>query len=116
MASDWITLAIEALAQSEIPAARGYPGTKMPYLTQAVAAVCIEAAYERTEELMVHLFSPMAAGGAACEDVALKALEAMTGIGGLCYLHSCVFDPDMGLFHQKLQVQLPGIDSTEDTQ
>ena len=114
MAGDWINKAIEELGRSEILATRGYPATKIPYLTQPVAVVYIETAYERDADLVVHIFSPMAAGGAACEDVALDAIAAMIRIGGLCALNGCEFDPDLGLFNQKLVVQLPGAFSMED--
>lgn len=114
MAREWINKAIEELGRSEIPASRGFPAAKIPYLTEPVAVVYIDTAYERDADLVVHIFSPMSAGGTACEDMALRAIESMVRIGGLCELERCSFDSDLGLFNQRLVVQLPGAFSWED--
>lgn len=104
MGNNWINETIHALQQAGIPTRRGLPAGKIPYIDGAVAAVCIEKMEAALVTLAVHIFSPAALGGAACEDAALQASRAMVPLGGIYQIQAAEFDEKSSLFRMKVLV------------
>ena len=89
---------IHALQQAGIPAQRGLPAGKMPCINGPVAAVCIEKMEPSATVLTVRIYTPAGSGGAACEDAALQAAQALGQIGAAYQIRNAEFDGKSGLF------------------
>lgn len=71
-----------------------YPGRIIPQVTETVAAVHIGKAdpLRSVMTLEVTIISPEKLGGTACELQALRAMEALSRIGGVCSQQGCGYD------------------------
>ena len=95
-----VTQVIEVLKNAGIRADEAYPGGRIPALTRAVAAVRLGRVDRsvRTTAVQVVVMSPASGGGSLCEDTALRALEALQGMGGTCIKEVCRFDEMADVF------------------
>lgn len=98
MGHEWIQRVIEALQAAGIRAQRGYPAGKSPCLESPAASVCVECFQTDSVKLAVRIFSPASLGGAACEDTALQAAQALKTLGGACRVEGCEFNGKAGIF------------------
>lgn len=98
MGLEWVAKAVDALQAAGIPAKRGYPAEKMPYLTAPAAAVALEEASAEAVTVAVWVFAPLRDGGTVCEDTAMLAAETLAGLGAQYHIKSCGFDGRTGLF------------------
>ena len=89
---------IHALQQAGIPAQRGLPVGKIPCITAPVAAVCIDKIEPSIVTLAVRICTSAKSGGAACEDAALQAAQALGQIGAVYQIRNVEFDGKSGLF------------------
>ena len=64
------------------------PGTRMPELQGAVAAVGLAALDQekQTASVSVRILAPARLGGESCEDLAVTACGILQGLGGVCRL------------------------------
>ena len=92
--------AIEILREAGFPTQRAYPGTEIPDITKAVAAVRLARMDLDTREtvLEVMLLCPQKLGAQAAEDAALTAAEALKDIDLSCEIGSVSFDGRSGFF------------------
>lgn len=104
--------AIFKLLQAGVRTQRGYPGTLMPHLTGAVAAVSIHKKEPGKTTLVAEACAPMNQGVYACEDLAAKVVEAWTKAGAVCSYGSHRFDGQSGLY--QMSVYGTWIDQTEE--
>lgn len=85
---------LEELSSAGFRADLAYPGRIIPQVTETVAAVHIGKAdlLRSVMTLEVTIISPEKLGGAACELQALRAMEALTRLGGVCSQQGCDYD------------------------
>lgn len=105
--------AIFKLLQAEVRAQRGYPGTLMPHLTGAVAAVNIHKEEPEGTTLVAEICAPMSMGVYACEDLAKKVSEVWTEAGASCSYGNHRFDGQSGLY--KMSVYGTWVNQTAET-
>lgn len=99
MGSYTVGQAIVKLHVAGIRAQRGYPGTLMPQLTGAVAAVNVYKEEPLKTTLVAEICAPMSMGVYACEDLAAKVVKAWTEAGAECYYGNHKFDGQSGIYH-----------------
>ena len=99
MGSYTVGKAIVQLHVAGIRAQRGYPGTLMPHLTGAVAAVNVYKEEPLKTTLVAEVCAPMSMGVYACEDLAAKVAEAWTEAGAVCSYGDNRFDGQSGIYH-----------------
>ena len=99
MGSYSVGQAIVKLHVAGIRAQRGYPGSLMPQLTGAVAAVNVYKEEPQKTTLVAEVCAPMSMGVYACEDLAAKVVQAWTEAGGVCSFGSSRFDGKRGIYH-----------------
>ena len=92
--------AVSALKNAGFRTQRAYPGSKIPAITQVVAAVQIAEMDFVTDKstLEVKLLCPHSLGAAACEDDAILAAQALQGVGFSCRIGAVEFDGRAGIF------------------
>ncbi len=107
---------IEALKSAQIRADEAYPGGRIPALSGPVAAVRLGKVDRaiRTTVVQVVIMSPAAGGGAACEKVALKALDILEEMGGSCVKDVCRFDEMADVFYIDMDCEFFGTALEED--
>lgn len=105
MGLDRIAQTLQALSAAGIPADRGYPTSKVPQLTEAVAAVNIGQLTAEETILRVTVFCPAELGGALCEDTAQTVAQLLAQQGAVCTVRNCGFSGKTGLFSAEVQVQ-----------
>ncbi len=88
--------AMQAVENAGLRVQHGYPAGEMPGLTAPVAALWLHKVTGSGATVAVQVFCPTRLGGAACEDAALSAMEALEGIGGDCQLSACEYDRATG--------------------
>ena len=86
-----VTQVISKLEANGINAVRGFPAEKIPALTGILAAVSLKNMDQEagTAVVSVSLCAPVAMGGAACEDAALRVSSLLCDMGGLCVQQPC---------------------------
>lgn len=101
---------IAALQKAGIRAAAAYPGERLPYLTEPVAAVCLAAMdyAEKTATVRISAISPAASGGAASENAAVAAAEAVKALGNAEIPTGCSFDAVSDCYSTDVLLQLSG--------
>lgn len=101
---------IEALKEAQIRASEAYPGSRIPALTGAVAAVRLGKLDRsvRTTAVQVTVMSPAAEGGALCENTALRAVETLQEMGGTCVKNVCKFDEMADVFYIDIEATFFG--------
>ena len=101
---------IEGLRAASIRADEAYPGRRIPALTGAVAAVRLGKVDRsvRTTAVQVVIMSPASGGGSLCETTALRALEALEGMGGSCIKETCKFDEMADVFYIEIEAEFFG--------
>lgn len=73
---------------------RGFPGANMPRIEAPAAAVSlyeIDSALGR-RTISVVVCSPVGAGGSACEDMAVRVMQVLTGQGADCIQNACSYN------------------------
>ena len=100
MGVEIIELVIAALREAGFRTHRMYPGEEWPAITQVVAAVQLsEVDLDKRETVLeVKLLGPQSLGGAACEDAAMTAANALKDIDLSCTVGAVSFDGRTGLF------------------
>lgn len=94
MAAGLVIKVLNALDEVEILADTAYPGGKMPNITEARTAVCLQKVdhTQRTATVLVTVMVPVKLGGGACEDMAIRVGSVMEKLGGLCVQEECRFN------------------------
>jgi hypothetical protein len=94
MAAGLVIKVLNALDEVEILAETAYPGGKMPNITEARTAVCLQKVdhTQRTATVLVTVMVPVKMGGGACEDMAIRVGSVMEKLGGLCVQEECRFN------------------------
>lgn len=107
---------INALKEEGIRADEAYPGGRIPALTGPVAAVRLGKVDRsvRTTAVQVIIMSPAAQGGGVCEATALRAIEALEDMGGVCVKGLCQFDDMADVFHVEITVEFFGVAMEDD--
>ena len=105
-----VSQVIDALRAVEIRADEAYPGSRIPALTGAVAAVRLGKMDRavRTTTVQVVIMSPAASGGSLCETTALRAVEALQKMGATCVKDVCKFDEMADVFYIDIEVEFFG--------
>lgn len=94
--------AIIQLQTAGIRAQRAFPGTLMPHLTGAVAAVHIHKAEPEKTTLVAAVCAPMELGVHACENLAKKVAQVWSEAGGACSYGEHRFDEKSGLYEMSV--------------
>lgn len=104
MANLILTQVVEQLTGAGIPAALAYPGSPMPHIAAPVAAVHMQQvdSGSRTSTVEVHILCPGDNGGAACEEAALTAYNALCALGAVCRQEGCAYDRVTGLYSARV--------------
>ena len=91
---------IDALNAGDIPACAAYPGSPMPALTAAAAAVSLYRVdtEKGSATVQVAILCPAGMGGAVCEETALAAMDLLRPLGAKCTQEACGFQQETGLF------------------
>lgn len=94
MAAGLVIKVLNALDEVEILAETAYPGGKMPNITEARTAVCLQKVdhTQRTATVLVTVMVPAKMGGGACEDMAIRVGTVLEKLGGLCVQEECCFN------------------------
>lgn len=101
---------IDALSAADIRSDEAYPGSRIPALTGAVAAVRLGKVDRsvRTTAVEVVIMSPAYAGGGLCEVTALRAVETMQEMGATCVKDICKFDEMADVFYIEISAEFFG--------
>ena len=107
---------IDALKGVSIRADEAYPGGRIPALTGPVAAVRLGKVDRsvRTTAVQVIVMSPAELGGGACEAMALRAMDAMENMDGVCVKGLCQFDEMADVFHIEITAEFFGVATEND--
>ena len=102
---------IDALQAANVRSDEAYPGGRIPALTGPVAAVRLGKVDRsvRTTSVQVIVMSPAAQGGGVCEATALRAIEALEDMDGVCVKGLCQFDDMADVFHIEITVEFFGV-------
>ena len=102
---------IDALKDANIRADEAYPGGRIPALTGPVAAVRLGKVDRsvRTTTVQVMILCPVGKGGAVCESTALKAIEVLEDMDGVCVKGLCQFDDMADVFHIEITAEFFGV-------
>ena len=102
---------IDALKAKSIRADEAYPGGRIPALTGPVAAVRLGKVdrSQRTTAVQVIVMSPAELGGVACESTALRTIEALEAMNGVCVKGLCQFDEMADVFHIEITAEFFGV-------
>lgn len=105
-----VSQVIAGLQAADIRADEAYPGSRIPALTGAVAAVRLGKVDRsvRTTAVQVVVMSPSMSGGSLCESTALRAVEAIQGMGGTCVKDVCKFDEMADVFYIEIEATFFG--------
>ena len=111
-----VSKVIEGLKEAGIRADEAYPGGRIPALTGSVAAVRLGKVDRavRTTAVQVIVMSPADLGGSACEATALRAIDALEGMDGVCVKGLCQFDEMADVFHIEITAEFFGVATAED--
>lgn len=101
---------IDVLTEAEIRSDEAYPGSRIPALTGAVAAVRLGKVDRsvRTTSVEVVIMAPSWAGGGLCEMNALRAVEALQDMGATCVKDVCRFDEMADVFYIEIEAEFFG--------
>lgn len=110
-----VSMVIEALQGSGIRADEAYPGSRIPALTGAVAAVRLGKVDRsvRTTAVQVVVMSPAGSGGSVCENTALQAVDALQDMGATCTKEICKFDEMADVFYIEISAVFFGTPGPE---
>lgn len=102
---------IEKLREADIRADEAYPGSRIPALTDAVAAVRLGRVDRsvRTTAVQVTVMSPTSEGGSGCESTALRAVAVMEEMGATCVKEICRFDEMAQVFYIEIGAEFFGV-------
>lgn len=94
MAASLVIKVINALDDAGILADTAYPGGKMPNISEARVAVCLQKMdhTQRTATVLVTVMVPVKMGGGACEDMAIRVGSLLEQLGGVCVQEECCFN------------------------
>ena len=101
---------IDALTGAGIRADEAYPGRRIPALTGPVAAVRMGKMDRsvRTTQVQIVVMSPASGGGSLCENTALRAIEAVQAMDGICVKDVCKFDEMADVFYIDIEAEFFG--------
>ena len=102
---------IDALQAANIRSDEAYPGGRIPALTGPVAAVRLGKVDRsvRATSVQVIVMSPAALGGSVCESTALRAIEALEAMDGVCVKGLCQFDDMADVFYIEITAEFFGV-------
>ena len=102
---------IDALKNANIRADEAYPGGRVPALTGPVAAVRLGKVDRavRTTAVQVIIMSPASQGGSTCESTALRAIDTLQDMDGVCTKGLCQFDEMADVFHIEITAEFLGV-------
>ena len=82
---------VTKLSGAGIDAIRAYPAEKLTGLSGVRAAVSLQSTdpEKGTATVLIHVCSPLSAGGSACEDAASRVCVLLRGMGGQCKQGQC---------------------------
>lgn len=94
MAASLVIKVLNTLDDAGILADTAYPGGKMPNISEARCAVCLERMdhTQRTATVLVTVMVPVQLGGGACEDTAIRVGTLLEQMGGVCVQEECRFN------------------------
>lgn len=94
MAASIVIKVLNALDEAGILADTAYPGGKMPNISEARCAVCLQEVdhTQRTATVLVTVMVPVRLGGGACEDMAIRVGTLLERLGGVCVQEACCFN------------------------
>lgn len=90
--------AVEFLTKGSLRADRGYPGTRMPHLTDAVVAVNVKKSEPGKITMMGSVCVPRVKGAEVCENYANAVSIMWTANGASCTYGDCRYDSDSILY------------------
>jgi len=110
MGKSILTLAVDALNAGGVRAEMGYPGRKMPALTQTAAAVSLHRVdmQQRLAVVQVTVAAPVKLGAEICQETALLAGQILRDQGADCLLSECVFEGQSELFLTQVTAEFSG--------
>ena len=102
---------IDALQAANVRSDEAYPGGRIPALTGPVAAVRLGKVDRslRATSVQVIVMSPAAQGGSLCESTALRAIEALEAMDGVCVKGLCQFDDMADVFYIEITAEFFGV-------
>ena len=111
MGNSILALVLQKLREADFAADAAFPGQDGPVISDTVAAVHIEQVDRAglTVTVGVHIISPGARGGTACELEALRATEVLRWAGAACIQHGCRYDGDRRVYSVEILATFPGI-------
>ena len=110
-----LDLVLGKLREAGFTADAAFPGQDGPVITEPVAAVHIENVDRAglTVTVGVHINSPGARGGTACELEALRATEVLRWAGAECVQKACRYDGDRRVYAVEILATFTGITGTD---
>ena len=102
---------IDALQAADVRSDEAYPGGRIPALTGPVAAVRLGKVDRsvRATSVQVIVMSPAVLGGSVCESTALRAIEALEAMDGVCVKGLCQFDDMADVFYIEITAEFFGV-------
>ena len=106
-----LEMVLNKLREAGFTADAAFPGQDGPVITAPVAAVHIENVDRAglTVTVGVHILSPGAGGGTACELEALRATEVLRWAGAECIQKGCRYDGDRRVYSVEILATFTGI-------
>lgn len=106
---------MEGLRAVSIRADEAYPGGRIPALTGPVAAVRLGKVDRsvRITAVQTTVMSPADQGGSVCEATALRAMDALEAMGGICQKNICQFDEMADVFYIEITAEFFGVAKEE---
>lgn len=107
---------IAALQKAGIRAAAAFPGERLPYLTEPVAAVCLAAMdyAKKTATVRISAICPAASGGTASENAAIAAADAVKTLGSAEIPAGCSFNTVSDCYSTDVLLHLSGTQAHTD--
>ena len=111
-----VSQVIEGMKAAGIRADEAYPGGRIPDLTGPVAAVRLGKVDRsvRTTAVQVMVMSPAEQGGPVCEATALRAIQTLEDMNGMCVKGLCQFDHTADVFHIEIMAEFFGVATESD--
>lgn len=111
-----LELVLNRLREAGFSAEAAFPGGKCPAISSPVAAVHIEKVDrpDLTVTVEVSILCPAALGGTRCELEALRAMEALRGIGASCIQNGCEYSGQAQVHMVRILATFTGVTAADD--
>jgi hypothetical protein len=100
-----LNLVMETLARAGFTVREAFPGQTAGLPPRPVAALELQKLEGSRVTVTVHVLSPAAQGGSACESAALSAFRALETVGAECTLFGCEYDGNARVFRTRLEAK-----------